>query len=106
MFESFNLSARAYARRAETLLREARFAQLEHQAAAEHHEALARMYAARVARLEGTHPSPTSIAPLPTEALHSGEHPPFHVLGQVAGNAAPLAAVHPEPVGPSGFLTH
>ena len=53
MFEFFNLGSRAYARRAETMLREARFAQLEHEAAAEHHGALARMYADRVLRLEG-----------------------------------------------------
>lgn len=34
------------------LLAEARMAELEHRAAAEHHKALADMYAARVARLE------------------------------------------------------
>ena len=53
MFEFFSLGTKAYLRRAETMLREARFAQLEHEAAAEHHHALARMYAERVARLEG-----------------------------------------------------
>ena len=54
MFDFFNHGSRAYERRAETMLREARFAQLEHEAAAEHHDALARMYADRVLRLEGT----------------------------------------------------
>ena len=53
MFDFFNLGSRAYERRAETMLREARFAQLEHEAAAEHHDALARMYAERVLRLQG-----------------------------------------------------
>lgn len=53
MFDFFNLGSRAYARRAEAMLREARFAQLEHEAAAEHHAALARMYADRILRLEG-----------------------------------------------------
>jgi hypothetical protein len=52
MFDFFTLSSRAYARRTETMLREARFAQLEHEAAAEHHHALANMYADRVLRLE------------------------------------------------------
>ena len=53
MFDFFNLGSRAFERRAETMLREARFAQLEHEAAAEHHGALARMYAERVLRLQG-----------------------------------------------------
>lgn len=42
----------AYLRRAAILLEEAQMARIEHQAAAEHHAALARMYAERVARLE------------------------------------------------------
>lgn len=52
MFDFFNQSSRAYAKRAQALLQEARFAQLEHEAAAEHHHALAHMYADRVRRLE------------------------------------------------------
>ena len=42
----------AYLRRAAALLEEAQMARIEHQAAAEHHSALARMYAVRVRRLE------------------------------------------------------
>ncbi|MFM9922547.1 hypothetical protein VLK31_06105 [Variovorax sp. H27-G14] len=42
----------AYLRRAAALLEEAQMARIEHQAAAEHHAALARMYAERVMRLE------------------------------------------------------
>lgn len=52
MFDFFNQSSKAYAKRAKALLTEARFAQLEHEAAVEHHCALAQMYAARVQRLE------------------------------------------------------
>ena len=52
MFDFFNHSSRAYDRLARTMLQEARFAQLEHAAAAEHHHALATMYADRVRRLE------------------------------------------------------
>lgn len=52
MFDFFNQSSKAYAKRAEALLIEARFAQLEHEAAAEHHHALAQMYADRIRRLE------------------------------------------------------
>ncbi|MGJ7526824.1 hypothetical protein [Variovorax sp. GB1P17] len=42
----------AYLRRASALLEEAQMARIEHQAAAEHHSALARMYSERVRRLE------------------------------------------------------
>src|SRR3954471_13685589 len=48
----FRPSHTAYLRRAAALLEEAQMARIEHQAAAEHHSALARMYAERVRRLE------------------------------------------------------
>jgi hypothetical protein len=48
----FRPSHTAYLRRAAALLEEAQLARIEHQAAAEHHAALARMYAERVVRLE------------------------------------------------------
>ncbi len=89
MFDFFNLGSRAYARRAETMLREARFAQLEHEAAAEHHGALARMYAERVLRLEGgrkdslrssaTNAAPET-APAATEKLQHSGRAPLRVL--------------------------
>ena len=44
--------AAMYARRLETSLNEARMAAFEHENAAEHHAALARMYRQRIARLE------------------------------------------------------
>lgn len=87
MFEFLNLSAKAYARRAETMLREARFAQLEHEAAAEHHGALARMYAERVARLQARNASAVqgsaaSPAPAPASEGQRSERAPFRVLTQ------------------------
>lgn len=97
MFEFFNLGHSVYARRVQTMLREARFAQLEHAAAAEHHEALARMYAERVLRLEaacnaGAQPdhkaAPAGPAPAPTGLeLQRGERPPFRVLTQTPPSA-------------------
>ena len=95
MFEFFSLGAKAYLRRAETMLREARFAQLEHEAAAEHHYALACMYAERVARLEGRRSEHSSAAqnatttPPPAAMVESqrSERPPFRVLTQTPAGA-------------------
>lgn len=52
MFDFFDHGFKAYNKRSETMLREAMLARLEHEAAAEHHMALARMYTERVARLQ------------------------------------------------------
>ncbi len=52
IFDLFSSNPSAYLRRASTLLQEARMARMEHQAAAEHHAALAEMYSERVRRLE------------------------------------------------------
>ena len=97
MFEFFSLGAKGYLRRAETMLREARFAQLEHEAAAEHHHALACMYAERVARLEGRRSehssaaqSATTTPPPPATAMvesQRSERPPFRVLTQTPAGA-------------------
>lgn len=66
-FDLFFPNPSAYLRRASTLLQEAQMARIEHQAAAEHHAALARMYAERVRRLEaevyGTRPSAADDGP-------------------------------------------
>jgi hypothetical protein len=51
MFNLFS-GPKQHIRRAVILLEEAHMARLEHQAAAEHHSALARMYAERAKRLE------------------------------------------------------
>ena len=52
MFSFFQFNRNSHLRRAMALLDEAHMARLEHQAAAEHHAALARMYAERAKRLE------------------------------------------------------
>ncbi len=62
MFKRFLDPATIYARRAQRCMDEARMAALEHESAAEHHAALARMYRERVARLQ------IELAPQPQEA--------------------------------------
>lgn len=52
MFNPFQFKPEVHLNRVAQLLREANMARVEHEAAAEHHGALARMYAERVARLE------------------------------------------------------
>lgn len=52
MFNLFRPRPDIHFKRAAELLSEANMARIEHQAAAEHHDALARMYAERAARLE------------------------------------------------------
>lgn len=52
MFGFFQTGRNGHLRRVMTLLEEAHLARIEHQAAAEHHGALARMYAERAKRLE------------------------------------------------------
>lgn len=52
MFSFFQPNPNSHLRRVMTLLEEANLARIEHQAAAEHHGALARMYAERAKRLE------------------------------------------------------
>ena len=52
MFSFFQFNRNSHLRRAMALLDEAHMARLEHQAAAEHHAALARMYGERAKRLE------------------------------------------------------
>ena len=92
MFDFFNQSSRAFAKRAQALLQEARFAQLEHEAAAEHHHALAKMYADRVRRLEG--PLQEGAVRLdvqpgaePQSAALEGQRTPLRVLTQTGNQA-------------------
>lgn len=51
-FHLFERSADAHIRKSREYLDEANMGRIEHQAAAEHHSALARMYAERIARIE------------------------------------------------------
>jgi hypothetical protein len=70
----FSVSPLPHLRRAAQMLQEARAALLEHEIAAEHHGALARMYCERIKRLEAdlssAHPTetPASIEPRPCDA--------------------------------------
>lgn len=52
MFNLFQPPADSHLKRAAAMLREANMARIEHQAAADHHGALARMYADRASWLE------------------------------------------------------
>ncbi|WP_077002035.1 hypothetical protein [Variovorax sp. KK3] len=52
MFSFFQSNRNGHLRRVMTLLEEAQLARIEHQAAAEHHKALATMYGERAKRLE------------------------------------------------------
>ena len=51
-FQLFEPRTEAHIRKSLDYLEEARLAWVEHQAAAEHHAALAKMYAERIARIE------------------------------------------------------
>ena len=86
MFDSiFRPNAQAHLKRAEVMLHEANMARVEHQAAAEHHGALAQMYAERVSRLEreiyGSRPMPwhdEELRPQPQEPMSEKvRHYPF-----------------------------
>ena len=85
MFDSvfFKPNPNAYLKRAEVMLHEANMARVEHQAAAEHHGALAQMYAERVVRLEreiyGSRPMPwhDEVPQLQEPASKKVRHYPF-----------------------------
>jgi len=67
----------AYLRRAAALLEEAQMARIEHQAGAEHHSALARMYAERVRRLENElYRQPRNVEHPPSDATVPAEERP------------------------------
>jgi hypothetical protein len=76
-FDIFRVRVDAHIRKAEEYLQQANIARIEHQTAAEHHAALATMYAQRVVWLErelseamtGSMPSLRSPAPTPVEAV-------------------------------------
>ena len=51
-FHLFENNSEAYLRKSREYLEEANLARVEHQAAAEHHAALAKMYTERIARIE------------------------------------------------------
>ena len=89
----FNLFTRnSHPRRAMALLEEAQMARLEHQAAAEHHAALARMYTDRAKRLEreiygASHGAAHHDAPVTTPGKLVHDKPALYALD--AGRAEP-----------------
>ncbi len=52
-FHLFEKHSEIYLRKSREYLEEANLARVEHQAAAEHHAALAKMYTERISRIEG-----------------------------------------------------
>lgn len=52
-FHLFEKHSEVYLRKSREYLEEANLARVEHQAAAEHHAALAKMYTERISRIEG-----------------------------------------------------
>jgi hypothetical protein len=76
-FDLFRTRADAHIRRAQEYLQQANMARIEHQTAADHHAALAKMYSQRVVWLErelleamtGSMPPLRSPAPKPVEAV-------------------------------------
>lgn len=72
-FHLFERSADAHIRKSREYLEEAHMGRVEHQAAAEHHSALARMYAERIARIEEEISEVFQFHPASHEPLESSE---------------------------------
>lgn len=84
MFSLFQPNPNSHLRRAMALLQEANLARIEHQAAAEHHGALARMYTERARRLERevydlTHVPPPADTGV-TDAIGLDDKPMLYAL--------------------------
>ena len=78
-FYLFERPAEAHIRRSREYLEEANVRRVEHQAAAEHHNALAEMYASRIARIQaemgpafGVH---ATLAPPVDDGVHEAARP-------------------------------
>lgn len=84
MLQRFFDPATIYLRRAQRCLDDARMAVLEHETAAEHHAALARMYRERVLRMERE----LSQAPEPQMILDPSAHPRVAALRRNDGAGA------------------
>ncbi|MFT3812733.1 MAG: hypothetical protein QM740_05085 [Acidovorax sp.] len=92
MFDFFDQGSKAYAKRTETMLREAMFARLEHEAAAEHHQALARMYAERIERLRA------EIAAGPWTPRRAEPQPPAALADEPPERRSGFRVLTPEPL--------
>jgi hypothetical protein len=86
-FDLFGFGPNTYLKRASTLLQEAQMARIEHQAAAEHHSALARMYTERVKRLEAEVYRSRPIAEDEDPLSHPGELASLYSLDKKRGKA-------------------
>jgi len=98
MFDFLRSNPTAYLKRAATLLEEAHMARIEHQAAAEHHAALARMYAERVRRLESEvyrpQPQGSAVAGAATAELPEERPQPQLYSLDAAGRRAGLSSAN------------
>ena len=79
-FNLFRPRTEAHIRKSLEYLEEANLAWVEHQAAAEHHAALAKMYAERIVRIEDEiknphQPRPLLTRQLPEDARDDGDRP-------------------------------
>lgn len=90
-FNLFQFGPETHFKRAEVLLHEAQIARIEHQAAAEHHGALARMYTERVRRLEieVSNSLPRNFGELPTKVQE--ERAAVYSLGEKRLSGLPAA---------------
>lgn len=68
-FHLFEKNSEAYLRKSREYLEEANLARVEHQAAAEHHAALTRMYIERIARIEAEISRALQLHPNPNPSL-------------------------------------
>jgi hypothetical protein len=93
-FNFFQAHATAHFKRAVLMLHEAQMARLEHEAAAEHHGALARMYAERVRRLEAEvyRPQRADVDPKGEPEPQEKTAPPLYSLDGNRRSSLPSAA--------------
>lgn len=73
-FHFFEPRTEAHVRRSLEYLREANLAWVEHQAAAEHHAALAKMYSERIARIEAEIKNSHQLRPMAPRQPPEGSH--------------------------------
>ena len=88
-FDLFGFGPNTYLKRASVLLQEAQMARIEQQAPAEHHGALARMYAERVKRLEAEVYRPRPGAGDEDPPSHPAELASLYSLDRKWGGALP-----------------
>ena len=88
-FHLFEPRTEAHIRKSLDYLEEAKLAWVEHQAAAEHHAALAKMYADRIARIEEEIRNAHPVRPVVTR------HPPEDVRDELERPRTESVVVYP-----------